>query len=62
MIFGKQSDVKKHLSSKHKTFSHRVFVDDEPREIAGQGQAKEQSPEQTLPAKLEKPDDAPAKT
>jgi hypothetical protein len=62
MILGKKSDVKKHLSSKHPIFPHKVFVDNVPGEITGQMQAKEQSAEKTPPAKVEKPEDAPAKS
>jgi hypothetical protein len=28
MIFGKKSDVQKHLSSKHATFSHKIIVEE----------------------------------
>jgi hypothetical protein len=62
MIFGKQSDVKKHLSSKHATFPHRLFVDDAAHEITGEVQAKEESAEQTPQPEVEKPEDTPSKS
>jgi len=62
MILGRKSDVKKHLSSKHSTFPHRLFVDDVPGGITGQVEAKERSTEKTPAAKVEKPEGAPAKS
>jgi hypothetical protein len=57
MIFGNKSDVKKHFSSKHSMFSHRLFVDDAPNKTTGQVRSEEQSREQSPPAKVEKPED-----
>jgi hypothetical protein len=62
MIFGKKSDVKKHFSSKHSMFSHRLFVDDAPNKTTGQARSEDQSPEQSPPAKVEKPEDTSSKS
>jgi hypothetical protein len=62
MMFGKKSDVKKHFSSKHPMFSHRLFVEDAPNQITGQGCGKEQSAVQSPQPKVEKPEDAPTKS
>jgi hypothetical protein len=55
MIFGNKSDVRKHFSSKHSMFSHRLFVDDAPKKAIEQVRIEEQSTEQSLLAKVEKP-------
>jgi hypothetical protein len=57
MIFGNKSDVRKHFSSKHSMFSHKLFIDDRPNKTTGQVCAEEQSTEQSPPAKVEKPKD-----
>lgn len=62
MILGKKSDVKKHLSSKHPMFPHRLFVADLRGEITGRVEANERSTEKTPPAKAENPEDTPAKS
>jgi len=61
MIFGKKSDVKKHLSSKHSTFSHRLFVEDAPNQITGQMHPEEQTTVQPPRHQVGKPEDAPTK-
>ena len=55
MIFGNKSDVRKHFSSTHSMFSHRLFVDDAPNKTVGQVRIEEQSTEQSPLAKVEKP-------
>jgi hypothetical protein len=62
MIFGNKSDVKKHFSSKHSMFSHRLFVDDAPNNTTGQARSEEQSREQCPPAKVEKPEEISSKS
>lgn len=62
MIFGNKSDVKKHFSSKHSMFSHRLFVDDAPNKTTGQVRSEEQSREQSPPEKVEKPKVIPWKS
>ena len=54
MIFGNKSDVKRHFSSKHSMFSHRLFVDDPPDKPNGQVRSEEPSTEAPPPAKVEK--------
>jgi hypothetical protein len=56
MIFGNKSDVRKHFSSKHSMFSHKLFVEDAPQKTIGQVGSGEQSTEQPPPAKVEKPE------
>lgn len=54
MIFGNKSDVRKHFSSKHSMFSHKLFVDDARNKTIGQVRIEEQSTEQSPLAKVEK--------
>ena len=62
MIFGNKSDVRKHFSSKHSMFSHKLFVEDAPQKTNGQVGGSEPSTEQSPPAKVEKPEAPPAKS
>jgi hypothetical protein len=61
MIFGKKTDVKKHFSSKHSAFSHKLFVEDKPNETTGTVPGEEQSAAQPQAAKVEKPEVNPTK-
>jgi hypothetical protein len=62
MIFGRKSDVKKHFSSKHSMFSHRLFVDDAPDKSLGQVRGEEKFNDQSPPANVERPKEVPLKS
>ena len=55
MIFGNKSDVRKHFSSKHSMFSHRLFVDDAPKKATEKARIEEQSTDQPPLANVEMP-------
>jgi len=62
MMIRKKSDVKRHFSSKHPMFSHRLFVDDAPSQMNVQVRCEEQSTVQSPQPNVEKPEDAPTKS
>jgi hypothetical protein len=62
MIFGKKSDVQKHISGKHSMFSHKPFVDDAPPRTAEPTRDDQASAEQSSPSRGDPPEMNPSQS
>lgn len=56
MIFGKKSDVQKHLSGKHSMIPRKLFVDDAQPKAAEPMRDEQDSAEQSLSSREEQPE------
>jgi hypothetical protein len=53
MLSGKKSDLKRHLSAKHPTFTHKVMARGAKEQIAAPTPQENSPPERDLPPKSE---------
>jgi hypothetical protein len=53
MLSGKKSDLKRHLSAKHPTFTHKVMARGAKEQIADSTLQEKSPPERDLPPKSE---------